>query len=62
MRIYDIIVLLSDHVDNYDIIVYNIDRYKKGIIHMTRLFVYTAPFRSNWKAMGLDDSDLVSLE
>lgn len=29
---------------------------------MTRLFVYTASFRACWKAMGLDDSDLVSLE
>ena len=29
---------------------------------MTRLFVYTAPFRSCWKAMGLDDSDLLTLE
>lgn len=29
---------------------------------MNRLFVYTAPFRSCWKAMGLDDSDLRNLE
>ena len=29
---------------------------------MTRLFIYTAPFRSCWKAMGLDDSDLLTLE
>ena len=29
---------------------------------MTRLFVFTAPFRSCWKAMGLDDDDLVQLE
>lgn len=29
---------------------------------MTRLFVYTSPFRSCWKAMGLDDSDLLTLE
>jgi len=29
---------------------------------MTRLFVYTAPFRSCWKAMGLSDSDLLKLE
>ena len=29
---------------------------------MTRLFVYTAPFRSCWKAMGLNDEDLLVLE
>lgn len=29
---------------------------------MNRLFVYTSSFRSCWKAMGLNDSDLVSLE
>ena len=29
---------------------------------MTRLFVYTAPFRSCWKAMGLSDEDLLTLE
>lgn len=29
---------------------------------MNRLFVYTAPFRSCWKAMGLSDSDLLDLE
>ncbi len=29
---------------------------------MTRKFVYTAPFRNCWKAMGLQDSDLVRLE
>jgi hypothetical protein len=29
---------------------------------MNRLFVYTAPFRSCWKAMGLNDSDLLDLE
>lgn len=29
---------------------------------MTRKFIYTAPFRNCWKAMGLSDSDLVDLE
>ena len=29
---------------------------------MNRLFVYTAPFRSCWKAMGLSDDDLLILE
>ena len=29
---------------------------------MNRLFVYTAPFRSCWKAMGLSDDDLLTLE
>ena len=29
---------------------------------MNRLFVYTEPFRSCWKAMGLSDKDLLSLE
>ena len=34
----------------------------KGHLDMNRLFVYTSSFRSCWKAMGLNDSDLVSLE
>ena len=29
---------------------------------MNRLFVYTAPFRGCWKAMGLNDEDLLTLE
>jgi len=29
---------------------------------MTRLFIYTTPFRNAWKAMGLNDTDLVQLE
>ena len=29
---------------------------------MTRKFVYTTPFRSAWKAMGLSDQDLPDLE
>lgn len=29
---------------------------------MTRTFVYTAPFRKCWKAMGLDDDSLPALE
>jgi len=29
---------------------------------MNRLFVYTEPFRNCWKAMGLSDNDLLSLE
>jgi len=29
---------------------------------MNRLFVYTAPFRNCWKAMGLSDTDLLSLK
>ena len=29
---------------------------------MTREFIYTAPFRSSWKAMGLTDKDLELLE
>ena len=29
---------------------------------MTREFVYTAPFRKCWKAMGLSDDDLKALE
>lgn len=29
---------------------------------MTRSFIYTAPFRRCWAAMGLDDSDLLTLE
>lgn len=29
---------------------------------MTRKFIYTAPFRRCWKAMGLSDSDLLVLE
>ena len=29
---------------------------------MNRLFVYTAPFRNCWKAMGLNDADLITLE
>ena len=29
---------------------------------MTRLFVYTEPFRKCWKAMGLDDESLKDLE
>ena len=29
---------------------------------MTRLFIHTEPFRKCWKAMGLDDEDLKTLE
>lgn len=29
---------------------------------MTRKFIYTEPFRRCWKAMGLQDTDLVTLE
>ena len=29
---------------------------------MERLFVYTAPFRKSWAAMGLGDDDLIILE
>ena len=29
---------------------------------MTRRFIYTAPFRRCWKAMGLADADLLVLE
>lgn len=29
---------------------------------MTRKFIYTEPFRRNWKMMGLDDNDLYDLE
>ena len=29
---------------------------------MTRKFIYTAPFRNCWKAMGLSDEDLYKLE
>ena len=29
---------------------------------MTRLFIYTTPFRNAWKAMGVNDTDLVQLE
>lgn len=29
---------------------------------MTRRFIYTAPFRRCWKAMGLSDDDLLLLE
>ena len=29
---------------------------------MTRLFVYTEPFRKCWKAMGLEDESLKDLE
>ena len=29
---------------------------------MTRQFIYTTPFRNAWKAMGLNDADLVLLE
>ena len=29
---------------------------------MTREFIYTAPFRKCWAAMGLDDDSLVALE
>lgn len=29
---------------------------------MTRKFIYTAPFRKCWKAMGLDDDSLLELE
>ena len=29
---------------------------------MTRKFIYTAPFRKCWKAMGLDDDSLLILE
>ena len=29
---------------------------------MTREFIYTAPFRRSWKAMGLDDDDCKALE
>lgn len=29
---------------------------------MNRLFVYTEPFHKCWKAMGLSDNDLLSLE
>lgn len=29
---------------------------------MTREFIYTEPFRRCWKAMGLSDKDLLSLE
>lgn len=29
---------------------------------MTRKFIYTEPFRRCWKAMGLRDTDLVTLE
>ncbi len=53
-------------LDNYGNIVYNettIKSYrKKAVISMTRKFVYTAPFRHSWKAMGLNDDDLLTLE
>ena len=49
------------HLDNYDIIVYNMSE-RKGNLLMTSLFVYTAPFRLCWKAMGLSDEDLLTLE
>jgi len=29
---------------------------------MTRKFIYTDPFRRCWKAMGLNDNDLLALE
>lgn len=29
---------------------------------MTRLFVYTEPFKRSWKLMGLNDDDAVALE
>ncbi len=29
---------------------------------MTREFIYTAPFRNSWNAMGLNDEDLKQLE
>ena len=35
---------------------------RNGNLLITRLFIYTAPFRSCWKAMGLSDEDLLTLE
>ena len=29
---------------------------------MTREFIYTAPFRKSWAAMGLNDEQLILLE
>ena len=29
---------------------------------MERLFIHTEPFRKCWKAMGLNDNDLLALE
>lgn len=29
---------------------------------MTQTFIFTAPFRNSWKAMGLTDADLIKLE
>ena len=34
----------------------------KEIIYMERLFIHTEPFRKCWKAMGLNDNDLLALE
>ena len=34
----------------------------KGIIYMERLFIHTEPFRKCWKAMGLGDNELSTLE
>lgn len=58
------------HLDNYDKIVYYICGKiiyigETGMINkikMRREFVYTAPFRKCWKAMGLDDDNLLELE
>lgn len=54
-------------VDNYDITVYNNIRNYDIIVYkgrggLTREFVYTKPFISAWKAMGLSDADLKVLE
>ena len=35
---------------------------KETITRMTRLFVYTEPFRKCWKAMGLEDESLKDIE
>ena len=51
-------------LDSYDKIVYDREEKKPDATEgpMTRKFIYTAPFRRCWKAMGLNDDQLPPLE
>ena len=56
--------LASAALDSYDKIVYDREEKKPDAREgpMTRKFIYTAPFRRCWKAMGLNDEQLPPLE
>ena len=66
---HDKINFVSKFIDIYDNIVYNIGKvryyrikFKRRSDLMTREFIFTAPFLKCWKAMGLNNDDLKTLE